>query len=63
MCEQVSGNKMNYSYTEDNRIGDHIWWISDTTKFKTDYPEWSQQYNLHDILTEIYAALTERFVS
>lgn len=29
-----------YTILEDNRIGDHIWYISDLTKFKTDYPEW-----------------------
>src|SRR6476469_365661 len=29
LCEEISGNKMNISYLEDNRIGDHIWWISD----------------------------------
>ncbi len=26
-----AGNRMNYSYTENNRIGDHIWWISVVT--------------------------------
>lgn len=30
----------NYTISEQNRIGDHIWYISDLTKFKTDYPEW-----------------------
>jgi CDP-paratose 2-epimerase len=29
-----------FTILEDNRIGDHIWYISDLTKFKTDYPEW-----------------------
>jgi CDP-paratose 2-epimerase len=30
----------NYTIKEENRIGDHIWYISDLTKFQTDYPEW-----------------------
>ena len=29
-----------YTVLEENRIGDHIWYISDLTKFQTDYPQW-----------------------
>jgi CDP-paratose 2-epimerase len=54
ICEEITGNRMNYSYTDDNRIGDHIWWISDVSKFKADYPKWDYKYNLKDILVEIY---------
>ena len=35
LCEEITGNKMNYSYSETNRIGDHIWYISDLSKFKS----------------------------
>jgi CDP-paratose 2-epimerase len=62
LCEQITGNKVNYSYSETNRIGDHIWWISDLTKFKSHYPEWNYQYGLTDILTEIRDALVLRTV-
>ena len=54
MLEKISGNKMNYSYTDDNRIGDHIWYISDVNKFKSHYPNWDYKYNLEDILSQIY---------
>ncbi len=54
MCEEIAGKKLNYSYTETNRIGDHIWWISDTTKFKSHYPGWDYTYNIKDILIEIF---------
>ena len=57
ICEKISGNKMNYSYTEDNRIGDHIWWISDVSKFKSHYPSWNWEYGIEDILGEIHEAL------
>jgi CDP-paratose 2-epimerase len=43
-------------YVEDNRIGDHIWWISDVRKFQADYPNWKYQYGITEILTEIHAA-------
>ena len=62
ICEKISGNKMNYSYTEDNRIGDHIWWISDLTKFKSHYPGWNWKYGIEDILLEIQEALVSRIV-
>lgn len=60
ICEKITGNKMNYTYTENNRIGDHIWWISDVSKFKIHYPEWNWKYNLHDLLTEMHQAIVRR---
>lgn len=60
MCEQISGCKMNYSYSETNRIGDHIWWISDVSKFRLHYPDWDYSFNFREILGEIYSELTER---
>jgi CDP-paratose 2-epimerase len=59
MCEQISGKKLNWSYEETNRIGDHIWWISDVRKFQAHYPNWKFRYGMRDILEEIHAAVTE----
>jgi len=59
MCEQISGKKLNWSYEETNRIGDHIWWISDVRKFQAHYPNWKFRFGIRDILEEIHAALTE----
>ncbi len=61
MCEEITGKKMNWSYDEKNRIGDHIWYISDTRKFKKHYPGWIQQYDLKSILEEIYEKNTDRW--
>lgn len=63
LCEKITGNKMNYSYSDTNRIGDHIWWISDTSKFESHYPGWKLNYNVEDILTQIHQAFTERIKS
>lgn len=60
MIEEITGNKMNYSYSETNRVGDHIWYISDVGKFKTHYPEWNFKYNLQDTLVQIFEGLTNR---
>lgn len=56
ICEGITGNKMNYQYSNDNRIGDHIWYISDLTKFRAHYPTWQQKYNCEDILVQIHDA-------
>jgi len=61
LCENISGKKMNFSYAEENRIGDHIWWISDISKFKEDYPNWDWKYNLDDILKQMYNNMIERY--
>jgi CDP-paratose 2-epimerase len=60
ICEKIVGKKMNYTYSETNRIGDHIWWISDVSKFKEHYPNWQYKYNLQDILIQIYEELSKR---
>ena len=60
LCEKISGNQMNYSYNDDNRIGDHIWWISNTNKFKSHYPDWDFKYNLSDILIQIHQSMKAR---
>jgi CDP-paratose 2-epimerase len=57
ICEKISGKKMNWTYSETNRIGDHIWWISDVSKFQAHYPEWSYTYTITDILQNIHDAL------
>jgi CDP-paratose 2-epimerase len=56
MCEEISGRKLQWTYLEDNRIGDHIWWISDVRKFQSHYPEWKFRYGIREILEEIYQA-------
>lgn len=60
LCENIVGKKMNYSYSEENRIGDHIWWISDVNKFKGHYPAWNYHYNVEDILHQIFVSMKDR---
>jgi CDP-paratose 2-epimerase len=56
LCEQISGGKLDWTYVDDNRIGDHIWWISDVARFQSHYPAWHYRYDLPAILREIHAA-------
>jgi CDP-paratose 2-epimerase len=63
ICEEISGNKLNFTYKEDNRTGDHIWYVSDLSKFRSHYPKWRLTRNIRDILGEIYQANTKRWVA
>ncbi|MBW4604816.1 MAG: NAD-dependent epimerase/dehydratase family protein [Calothrix sp. FI2-JRJ7] len=61
ICEQLAGKKLEYTYTDNNRSGDHIWYISDVRKFQSHYPEWQYKYNLRGILEEIYTLQINKY--
>lgn len=58
IIEKMAGKKLNYRYVDDNRIGDHIWYISNINKFRGHYPDWSFKYDLNDILEQILKGQT-----
>jgi len=53
VSEKILGKKAVTKYVDENRIGDHIWYISDLTKFQSHYPNWKQQYSIEMIIEEI----------
>jgi CDP-paratose 2-epimerase len=53
-CERIAGRKLAWDYADGNRIGDHIWWISDVGKFAAHFPGWKHQYGIEQILREIF---------
>ena len=46
MAEGFAGKKLEYSLLDDNRIGDHIWYVSDLRKFQKRYPGWELKYDI-----------------
>ena len=60
-CEEITGNKMNYSYLENNRSGDHIWYISDVSKFKKHYKKWTYKFSLEDTLIQMFNNMKKRY--
>ena len=54
LCQEIAGRELRWTYTESNRIGDHIWYVSDTGKFRAHYPDWRQHYDLRGLLEDIY---------
>ncbi len=61
LAEEVTGRELQWSYSETNRSGDHIWWISDVRKFQLDYPNWRLKRNVRDICREIYETNADRW--
>jgi CDP-paratose 2-epimerase len=63
----LSGKKLVYRYVDKNRVGDHICYITNMDKFKTDYPNWKITKSLDQIFTELIGATsrgttTERYM-
>jgi CDP-paratose 2-epimerase len=60
LCEKITEKKIDYSYDTTNRVGDHIWYISDVQKFKNHYPEWEYKYGLEQTLTQMFNSIKTR---
>ena len=53
LIETMTKQKMIYSFSKKNRVGDHICYISDISKFRKHYPKWRLKYSLKDIIKQI----------
>jgi len=56
LIEKLTGEHVRWNYVEQNRIGDHICYISDLRKFRSHFPEWSITRKLPEICAELIAA-------
>jgi len=63
LCERIAGRELRRQLSDDARIGDHRWWISDLDEFGAEYGGWRPQRNLEKILREIYDANADRWSS
>jgi CDP-paratose 2-epimerase len=61
LCEQITGNQFDCKYVDENRRGDHIWWVSDLAQFKAHHPAWKITFDVPQILKEIYESNVERW--
>ena len=60
-CERIAGRKLRWQLSEQARVGDHRWWISDLAEFAGDYPEWGLTHDVESILSEIHDANVDRW--
>jgi CDP-paratose 2-epimerase len=51
--EELLDRRLDSEYVEEPRRGDHICYITDLRRFRSDYPEWELEVSLEDILTEL----------
>lgn len=60
-AQEITGNKLRYTYSDNARAGDHIWYISNLAKFKAHFPEWNQKYDVKRIMEDIYESNKDRW--
>ena len=62
IVREISGREPIVNYVEDNRVGDHVWYVSDTTRLREHYPEWGLTHDIRSLIQEIHDANVGRWV-
>ena len=60
IVEKKTERKLKWTYSEQNRMGDHIWWVSDISKFRKHYPNWKLIYNIESIIEDVINGMTRQ---
>lgn len=63
MCEEIAERRLSWQMSDQARIGDHRWWISDLEPFRRDYPGWEITYDIRTVLREIHAQNAELWMA
>ena len=63
MCEAISGRPLDHAFSDQARVGDHRWYISDFSAFERDYPEFEVEYGIEAVLREIHDFNVERWLA
>ena len=58
--ETLTGRKARTAYVDENRVGDHIWYISDVSKFQSHFPDWKLRHDIDSTLAEMVEAIGKR---
>src|SRR5262249_34843239 len=62
LCQEIAGRPVRWTYVAESRVGDHMWWITDTRKASAHFPEWRQRYDVPMILHEIFEQGRDRWI-
>jgi CDP-paratose 2-epimerase len=62
LAQEIAGRELPWTYRDENRVGDHVWWIGDNGRFQSHYPSWKLDYDVPRILREIHDANVDRWV-
>ena len=60
IAESFSGKTQAFTYVDENRIGDHICYISDLSKMRSHYPAWDITISLEETIRQIVGAWKAR---
>jgi CDP-paratose 2-epimerase len=63
LAQRISARELDWTLSEQNRIGDHRWWISDVRPFARDHPSWKLTRGVEQILREVYEQNAERWLA
>lgn len=61
LCEDITGRTLDWTYVDEHRVGDHIWWIGDNGHFAELHPDWQLTYDVPAILVEMHDANRDRW--
>jgi CDP-paratose 2-epimerase len=53
LVEDASKRKLSWSLIDEPRAGDHIWWVSDTSRFRNHYPGWQLTRDVPSMVAEL----------
>ena len=53
IVEKIAGIKIKRKILRQNRVGDHIWYVTNMKKFKKQYPKWKQKFSTYKIIEEL----------
>jgi CDP-paratose 2-epimerase len=61
LAQSITGQELKTTYVDQNRVGDHIWWIGSNARFESHFPNWKMEYDVPRTMTEIYEANVGRW--
>ena len=62
--KKISNKKWDsYSLSPQARAGDHMWYITDFSKFQNHFPSWQLTHSIDQIIEEIVKSIVEKGVS
>lgn len=63
LCERIADRDLDWTLSEQARVGDHMWWISDLDGFRSDYPGWEPTIGIERIAREIFERNSESWTA
>jgi CDP-paratose 2-epimerase len=54
LCQEIAGRDLGYELSDEPRIGDHRWYVSDMSSFVADYPGWRLSLAIEQVLRQIH---------